>query len=354
MSLAPFSEKHTPKKILVSCAGLGMGNASRISAILEAIHKDSQLRNATVSLHVISWGAGYQFLKHFRDVCGFEFELIEIKRYDSFSFGKFISTYLSNTAAIKEAIKKINPDLMILDSDYHLLSWMLYSKPKISIAQARDVVDRVSLHDYSAEDFKERLTLFVREELDAFFQKQVFDKVLIPSFYPAQSGNKEVKIPLIVREEFLKDRPGDEAAEKQNITVLLSGSEIDRNNFLELKKYNFKIISPGIGPENILSRADDLDHSEIVFTQGGLSSISEALARKKFLVVFPMTNHPEQELNSREVEMHKAGLRASVSELKNLDSLMEKIKKVKSAGTARNFPCDGAKVAAGIIRELLA
>lgn len=354
MSLAPFSEKHTPKKILVSCAGLGMGNASRISAILEAIHKDSQMRNASVSLHVISWGAGHLFLKHFREACGFDFELIEIKRYDSFSLGKFISTYFSNTTAIKDAIKKIDPDLMILDSDYHLLSWMLFTKPKISIAQARDVVDRISLHDYSAEDFKERMTLFVREELDAFFQKHVFDKVLIPSFYPSRSADKEIKIPLIVREEFLRDSPEMDRNQKQNVTVLLSGSEIDRNNFLELKKYNFKIISPGVGPKNILSRADDLDHSDIIFTQGGLSSISEALARKKFLVVFPMTNHPEQELNSREVEKNKAGLRASVSELQNLDSLMEKIKKVKSAGEATHFPCDGAQVAAGIIRDLLA
>lgn len=354
MSLAPFSEKHTPKKILVSCAGLGMGNASRISAILEALHKDAKKRNASVSLHVISWGAGYLFLKHFRESCGFKFELIEIKRYDSFSLGRFISTYFSNTAAIKEAIRKINPDLMILDSDYHLLSWMLFSKPKISIAQARDVVDRVSLHDYNAEDFKERLTLFVREELDAFFQKQVFDKVLIPSFYPSESKEKEIKIPLIVREEFLEKKPAQNPGDKQNITVLLSGSEIDRNNFLELKKYNFKIISPGIGPESILSRADDLDHSDIIFTQGGLSSISEALARKKFLVVFPMSNHPEQELNSREVERHKAGLRATVSELQDLEALMEKIKKVKTTGTPKNFPCDGARVAAGIIREFLA
>lgn len=354
MSLAPFSKKHTPKKILVSCAGLGMGNASRISAILEALNEDFALKSEQVSIHVISWGAGYLFLKHFREVCGFTFELTEIRPYDSFSLRNFISTYLSNSRKIKKIINKINPDLMILDSDYHFLSWLMFRGPKISIAQARDVVDRISHHNYSPANFKERIIFFLREELDAFFQKCVFDKVLIPSFYPEDSNNKEIKIPLIVRAEFLKDDSGD-MEQSQLITILLSGSQIDKDHFLKIKNRNFKIISPDLNHQSpLISRAVDLDNSEIIFTQGGLSSISEALARKKFVVIFPINNHPEQAINSLEVEKSNAGLRADVSELKNLDKLLSRIDHAKSRGKSQMFSCEGARVAVGIINKLIA
>lgn len=352
MSLASFSEKQTSKKVLVSCAGLGMGNASRISAILEQLHKDSLANNRAISIHVVSWGAGHIFLKHYREKCGFNFELIEIKKYKTFSLINFFSTFFSNNSEIKRAIKKIEPDLLLLDSDYHFISWFFYKGPKISIAQARDVIDRISLHNYKVSNFRERITLFFREELDAFFHKIMFDKVLVPSFYPEESNQMEIKIPLIVRDEFLKENL--QSSGEDSVTVLLSGSEIDKQSFIELKKYNFKIISPGEGvTSDFLTRAADLDQSEIIFTQGGLSSISEVLARKKFLVVFPINNHPEQTLNGLEIEKHNAGLKASTEELQNLDELLQKIKNINRKNDRRIFACNGAHVASGYIIKYL-
>ena len=303
MDSFPPTTKHA-LKIVISCAGLGMGNASRVCAILEALQSESQRKNTPISCHLVSWGAGYLFLKNFKEGSNFDFELTQIQNYGHQDrIIDFLKCYFSNTKALRLVINQFKPDLLVLDSDYHLFSYLMTKIPKISIGQASDVLERIPLTNYRTKNLTEKLTLFFREELDAIFQKKISTKVLVPSFsLNSNTDSVRIKIPLIVREEFL--RPVKHLEENKNlIGVLLSGSEIDKDVFLKLKQEQaLQVITPDQSERSVLSHAKVLDKFDIIFTQGGLSSISEVIARDKFLVVFPIKNHPEQMINALEVE----------------------------------------------------
>jgi uncharacterized protein (TIGR00661 family) len=355
-----FSQTHKHAfKIMISCAGLGMGNASRICAILEALYSKAQRENASITCHVVSWGAGYLFLNNFKKNCNFDFELTQIQNYErKANIIDFLKCYFSNNRKLKLLINQFKPDLLILDSDYHLLSHINIKIPKISIGQASDVLDRIPLTKYKAKNISEKLTLFFREELDACFQKIISSKVLVPTFVinldsSFKSNSNLIKIPLIVREEFLRPISNIEIS-KNSIGVLLSGSEIDKDEFLKLKlEQPVEIISPNQKESNILSHAKTLDKFDIIFTQGGLSSISEVVARKKFFVVFPIKNHPEQIINALEVERLGLGMKSSLEDLKDFPKLLKSIYAKKEMANRTNIDCSGAQKAALIIFQHL-
>ncbi|MBC7538050.1 MAG: hypothetical protein H7281_04470 [Bacteriovorax sp.] len=344
-------------KIMISCAGLGMGNASRICATIEALQSIAQKENFSITCHVVSWGAGYLFLKNFKESSKLGFELTEIQNYrHQYNIFNFLKCYYSNTKAIKLTINQFKPDLLVLDSDYHFISYVMLKIPKISISQASDVLDRIPLTNYRPKDFSEKITLFLREVLDAFFQKIISTKVLVPSF-TLELDSKEylnrIKIPLIVREEFLQ--PTHDLEENGNsIGVLLSGSEIDKDAFLNLKQeQSINVITPNLNNSNIISHARLLDKYNIIFTQGGLSSISEVIARGKFLIVFPIRNHPEQMINALEVERLGLGMKASLDDLKDFAKLLKEINLKKERTKKRFIDCTGSHKAAEIISRFL-
>jgi predicted glycosyltransferase len=152
---------------------------------------------------------------------------------------------------------------------------------------------------------------------------------------------------LIVRREFLGEAT---SSTRQNVGILLSGSELEKAAFMELAvKFGLKVFSPNVS--TVPSRASELDDFEVVFTQGGLSSISECLARDKFLVVFPLSHHPEQLLNAMEVEQLGLGLASRLEELNHFPELLERIRETKRREV--RVDCTGADVAAGFIFEAL-
>jgi uncharacterized protein (TIGR00661 family) len=127
---------------------------------------------------------------------------------------------------------------------------------------------------------------------------------------------------------------------------LLSGSGIERAPFVELaEKNHLQPLDAGS-----LSHSCNIDAYEYVIVQGGLSSISECLARKKFLVVIPISSHPEQALNAYEVEKMGHGLAATLKDLDSLPALREKISRRKAQLSLSGTPdFDGAKAAASRI-----
>ncbi|MFA6238494.1 MAG: glycosyltransferase family protein [Bacteriovorax sp.] len=336
---------------MITCAGLGMGNASRVCAIIEALHQKAIKENKSIEFHVLSWGAGHLFLKDYKLTSDIYFNLIKIQGYgNNKGLSAFIRNYLKNTQTIKVLIKEFNPDLLILDSDYHFLAYFQLNIPRISINQASDVLERIPLTNYRPQTLSEKLMLFCREELDSFFQKIISSKVLVPSFSVDSKGDqndKRIKIPLIVREEFLA--PKNDSV-PNSIGVLLSGSEIDKDAFLKLKKeHNIQVITPGQDKTSLLSHAEVLDKFDIIFTQGGLSSISEVIAREKFLVVFPIHNHPEQIVNALEVERLGVGMKSSLRDLDDFDDLFKFILQKKDKARRDSVDCTGAQKAAEIM-----
>lgn len=341
-------------KIIIACAGLGMGNASRTAALIEALSKQSLASNYNLNITVCTWGAGYAFLNEFKKNNSLNFEIKELLPYGGgkslFEFG---NVFIRNSLKLKKEINSISPDLLILDSDYHWPSYLGSSFPKIFIGQAIDVVNRYKLSTHLFKTFSTRLNMFFREKLDAFYQLAVADIVLVPSFSPQSSQSRKIKnISLIVRGEFLK--PQEQVIRPtKKIAILLSGSEIEKEAFLKIgTEYNIEVFSPQKNSLQ-LSHSKQLDCYEMILTQGGLTSISEVLSRGIFLGVFPIQNHPEQILNAIEIEKMKMGLMGSLDELNDFTAFLQKLTLAKDNRSHSNITCNGATEAAFIIFQTL-
>lgn len=331
-------------KVFIACAGLGMGNASRIAAVIEALEKGPFAREHGLDIHVFSWGAGYKFLDEFKKKHQAQFSLGQLCSFEpEVNFLSYTKTYLKNTQILLSAHRRIKPDLIVLDSDYHFMAHLWSKKPILYIGQAGDVVRRAEDNKTRSWSFKERLNLLIRERGDFFLQRLFADLVLVPSFDPKKL--KPVKgvqfIHLIVRDEF-RSRPLM-TNPKNDLGILLSGSQLHKKQFVDFAdKFNLNVIAPDTH-KHLIATSEDVDDFSSVIVQGGLSSISEVLARGKWLVVFPMENHPEQILNAQEIEELGFGVMAQLSDLNNLSELNQKINASKINQAARNRPeCNGA------------
>jgi uncharacterized protein (TIGR00661 family) len=327
-----------------------MGNASRISAIIEAIQEKSTHENMNLSISVLSWGAGYRFLNNFKQSTQSNFELTEMISYQqNLNPIKFLQTYFKNTATLKSKINEFNPNIIIIDSDYHFLAHVFKSKKIFSISQAYDVLARAKINNYRPNKILESITFTIREKIDFLIQWIFSNKILVPSFtINNKITSKIYSIPLIVRKEFLG--PKAITSESDTYAILLSGSEIEKDKFVKLSQQeSLTLISPNPNQINIISHSAVLDEYEILITQGGLSSISEAIARKKFLVIFPIHNHPEQIINALEVERLGIGIIANNNDLISFSKFKTRILETKNKKTYKPLDCNGAEVAATII-----
>ena len=338
-----------------------MGNASRVVAVVEALVGLSEQNHRKISCHIVTWGSAYRFLSEYKRESALAFDLIESHSYGSAeevldlfsprSLFAFTKTFARNVFFLRKLVARLKPALIILDSDYHFPAYFGSGSPIIYIGQANDVLERAKRDSYKPSSMRERLNFNFKERFDSLLQSLFSNWILVPSFSgQSERGGKVKNIPLIVRKEFLGKPQASDA--NQSVGILLSGSELEKSAFLAIaKKFNLKVLSPGRKnePSTVPSHAHTLDEFGIIFTQGGLSSISECIAREKFLVVFPMHCHPEQVLNAAEVENLGLGMRSSLEELNSFPELLREIVSRKKSANETRVGCNGAEVAARFI-----
>lgn len=327
-----------------------MGNASRVVAIVEAIADQARETGIKIRCHVVTWGSGYRFLCEYRKESSTEFDLSRIDDYElSASLLSSFTTYWKNLRAIRKLVLQLKPRLLLLDSDYHFPAYFGAGCPVVYVGQAKDILERARSHQYKPSTWRERLAFALREKLDSGLQTLFAHVVLVPCFRePGAKGKRIQRIPLIVRKEFLQKNSPTEHQDR--VGMMLSGSQIERSAFLALaEKYNLPLLSP------VPSRASKLDQFEVLLIQGGLSSISECIARSKFMVVVPMTDHPEQLLNAREVEQLGLGISSDLREMHQFPHLLAKIEREKQRRTNSKpaIDCGGAEAAARYILNFI-
>jgi UDP-N-acetylglucosamine:LPS N-acetylglucosamine transferase len=333
------------KRAVVSCAGLGMGNASRISAVLEELSKTS------IDLTVTSWGNGYKFLLEYKRLKGMQFNLIQLHSYLG-NFFLFPFAYIANTIRLWLIIRKVQPHLILLDSDYHFLAYFFKRSKIVFIGQAAEVEQMAKT--VWLPTFSMRLNFLLREKMDKCVQFIFADRVFCPTFASqaaTKKNSKFEKVPLIVRKDFLlplasEKRPG-------KIGILRSGSRWDAARLKEIQKKNSDIVEWIQEPQDTrVTQPSDLAAYDAIICQGGMSAISECLAMKKFIIVFPIHNQAEPYINATKVQRIGLGaLAGSLAEITSREFLHQALHAKMPDRATPDPMCLGAQVIVEKLKE---
>jgi hypothetical protein len=297
------------RSVLFSCGGLGMGNASRVFAIAQAL----SVRQPEIEIHLFSWGKGYEFLSlaisSHKNMYLHSLEAypwFAPSRIPLFRASKILVLYalahIRNSWILRKAMREINPALVLLDSDYHFASFINRRVKLYYLGQANDVLTRARQLSYQPNGVLARFSFFVCEALDAWIQRFLSDHIFVPSFLENASSlgdGKISRVPLIVRKEF--QQAAKQPSSRKAIAIG-SGSkiEVDRlDNFLTAIGGSW---FSSIGEKLRITSPLDFQAGEHAVIQGGLSSISECIALKKPMIIVPIRGRAEQEINARTVE----------------------------------------------------
>src|ERR1700722_815633 len=127
----PLVNPRRPAPVLFfMCSGLGLVNAKRLVAIIQALREEP--RGHALGISVFAWGRALSFLRSYQDEL--DFEIHELRSYrirmggwKNFLLGipDFIVSYARNTIAIGAAVLRQRPKIALLDSDYHFLPFLL-------------------------------------------------------------------------------------------------------------------------------------------------------------------------------------------------------------------------------------
>lgn len=251
---------------------------------------------------------------------------------------------LSQRRSIMHWLQHRPPDLVISDSHY-AGPWKPFHLALNSAAQVLSACLRPSLFP-----LRQAPQLLV-ELLDALYHRLVPDEVLAPWF--------QGPIGLMCRPEFRQPCP-----QGHRLIMLVSGSgmaTLPAANGWGLGRLLEVVGANGEdGPEvRFHGQLDNpvglLREAEVLIVQGGLSSISEAIALRKPCLVWPLEGHAEQLVNAREFcRLGVARMVHSPEELRRqLPELLEERQQIERHYQRLDDLCQGAVRAASRIRHIL-
>ena len=348
------------KRVLFLVNGYGLGNSTRTHSIIQ--HIDQKYK-----IDIFGYGNSLEYFKQVPEVQNIfqSFPLEYGLKNGKIDILKTLGKLIQNLKAIyksREKLKKLlqsqTYQLIIADSNFSTL--FLKNRPKlISINNADRIIK-------SSSKIKKRLYLasWLIEWADFIYNKIAPDKVISPFFEPlAEKTHKKSKFKhteLMVRKEFLhqfeletlsgdshfdrnnrKDKnpngisitsPSLQSPTKHHVLIIPSGAPINTKLSLKHEKaeYDISIIGNQItilGEIKKHGKVFNVSHlmkqATIVVVNGGLSSISEALAMKKPMIVIPVKGHLEQKINTDWIQEHNLGLISSWEKLK--ESILEMI-----------------------------
>ena len=321
------------RRILFLVNGYGLGNSTRVHSIIQHI-------NHKCKIDIFGYGNSLKYFEQVSHDVQNVFQSFPLKyglkegKIDTF---KMVGKLFYNFKAIykgREKLKKIlqskTYSLIVADSNFSTV--FLKNRPKlISINNADRIIK-------SSDKIKKRayLVSWLIEWTDFTYNKIVSDKVISPFFEPSDlKTHKKTKFKhtaLIVRKEFLSFQCLSSPA-RHHVLIIPSGACINTVPALKHEKQDYDISIIGdqiksLGRVKKYDRVFNTSHlmrqATIVVVNGGLSSISEALAMSQPMIVIPMKGHLEQKVNADWIQEHCLGLMSSWEKLQ--ESIQEMIK----------------------------
>ncbi len=344
--------------IFILVAGFGFGNASRQLAII----KELRSRSPDLPISVISWGQGAVFLKN--ESRSLHFKLFTLPHWklnlqSSYAISMFFTTlvyllqYPVHIFLLLLWRLKYCPQIVVFDSDYHFPAFIFSHARRISINQSPRILYRSQSYSFFYLLKNGYFFSYIVEKIDFYFQLIFVHKILAPSFAPqdikVHRWDKVLPIPLIVRQEFNVSKEVSDSASKP--ALVLGGSGLESKDLKSWAAHaGVRVFEKNLNgtsaPENL---ADQLRDFNPLVMQGGLSSLSEGIALKKFLVILPIENHWEQYLNGQEVSDLGFG---QVTTIQNLNAVLSSSSKM-TAMSLKTPDCSGAFfVADYLLKEL--
>lgn len=314
------------QRILFLVNGLGLGNSTRIHGIIQHIDKN-------YAIDVFGCGNSFKYFKQVRRVQniykGFSMEYgLKNGRIDFLSTlrktQKNLQSFYKNRRLVKNILKSCHYSLIVSDSDFSPL--FIRKRPKWISVNNADVIIKKALKTSKNGCWMQ----FFTELGDFLFNLSAPDKTLSPFFQPCRDTKKIKHIPVIVRKEFQRSKAG---FHRRRVLVMTGGaSHFNSDVSIEHKRDDYDIsvlgdeikVSGRAEKEDKTFNASDLMNlADIVVVNGGFSSISEALALAKPMIVIPLKGHIEQKINALYVRENSLGI---VSVWENLEDSILHVK----------------------------
>ena len=309
------------KRILFLVNGYGLGNSTRIHAIIQQL-------DSKYDMDIFAYGNSLQYFKQAPEVRNvFEGQPMEYGiKNGEINFFATVGKVFKNFKAIyqsrkyiKKLIKSHSYDLILSDSNYSPV--FLKNRPKMISVNNADVTVKKGLKMKR----KGYYGSFITEWMDYMYHLSVPNLTISPFFEPCEDTKKIQHTDLIVRKEFKRSPP--KSINRHHVLVMTGGAKaLSEGLHIDHRRddYDLSVIGDQIqisGNVRREKRTFNTSHlmsqATILVINGGFSSISEALALAKPLIVIPLKGHIEQQINASWIEKNKLGILSSWKNLEN-------------------------------------
>ncbi|MAG50392.1 hypothetical protein CL621_01985 [archaeon] len=353
-------------KILFFISGIGYGDSTREHAIIEELIK----KDKKTEILILGYDTSYNYFKDkFNTVKMRSWKLygynLKFKLFPFFMMNSILPfLWLANSIRIKKLIKKFDADLVISDFEPAAGYLAKLIKKKCILVLAYDPKQQ---KEFTNKNLSINLQISM---INNIYKSKNLYKVIISTLLKKQKSYLKYEYinPII------RTQPDELSSEKvlmkkldlkkKPVLIMLGGSDFG----LTLANKVFKIISKfkenfivfgystKFSRENITVfkfKENFLEYLKIckgIITLAGYNTLAESIVYKKPMLVFPIKNHFEQELNALTVKdfalIGSENLEESIKKfLKIIPSLQSKMNKLRVKAT-------GASEAADIILKL--
>ncbi|MBT3583786.1 MAG: hypothetical protein HN509_02675 [Halobacteriovoraceae bacterium] len=353
-------------KILFIINGYGLGNSTRCSAIIEYLKAKGYEIDCITSNNSTFYFSGNENISALLEFSPLKYSTTsegEISSLLTFINGpRLLKSFIKNVRILKKRIENENYKAVVIDSDYSILP--LIFKKSFTLVAINNAEQTVASSEGLPTKNREIFFQYLLERLDCSFHRLVPDLVLAPQWQPAPENTSNIKaLPLIVRSGYQSTAsPG----KLSKILMMFSGAgfQINQRIIRELilpRDVTMDVLGlEGEDSENIRFHGKVHDSSEFVkncnvmIINAGFSSISEALALKKPMLLLPVNNHYEQLTNALGIENLGVGQIGNPLNLQfDLNEFLSKYQQYTEVFKKTTIECNGASLAAGHIDQLI-
>lgn len=347
-------------RVLFVVGGFGLGNSTRCDALIQKLTAKGTLVDVATSANGLWYFTGSTQVRNLIPLS----PLAYAERAGQISLIRtalrlplLAWNLVSNAITIFRAQKTSRYNYIVVDSEYSsFLIKKFLSVPLITVNNVFFTLSKT--HPKRTNGFS-AASLMV-EHFDLFIQKTFSDFCISPTFLDETKANSTGTLfcPPIVRSSFSRCEPTHSfsrallvmsgsrlGVSESTIERLAECEEIQQIDVVGLEGHSSDKVRYFKKQKDISSL---IAKSDFIVSNGGFSTISEALVSRRPILVIPIPNHAEQIRNAELVETLGLGVMAT----SDMSADLERLTQLRSFGEEKNFLSNGAEPAANALMAL--